>query len=79
MAKFTIIGRISNCQTIAVGNSIRELSRLQNVYGQGRWRKCKGKATIQMTKDGRIRVVEVHWYEAHSIGRKEVKIKRDLA
>ena len=74
MPKFTIIGRISNCQTIAVGNRIRELDKLQSKYGKGKWRKCKGEATVQLAS-GKILRVEVHWYEAQGIGRKEEKIK----
>jgi hypothetical protein len=67
-----------NPRPFAIGNKIRELQRLQKTYGKGRWRKCKGEATIQMNKDGRIRRVELHWYEAQGIGKKEVKPKRDL-
>lgn len=63
---------------MAIGNNIRELQRLQDTYGVGRWRKCKGVATIKMEGDGRIRRVELHWYEAQSIGKVEEKIKRDL-
>jgi hypothetical protein len=63
---------------MAVGNKIHELARLQENYGRGKWRKCKGKATIQMTKTGEIRFVELHWYEAQGIGRRKEKIKRDL-
>jgi hypothetical protein len=63
---------------MAVGTKIRELANLQGKYGRGKWRKCKGKATIQMANTGKIRQVELHWYEAHGIGRKDVKIKRDL-
>lgn len=77
MAQFTIIGQISSRETIAAGNSIRELGRLQAEYGSGRWRKCKGVATVQ-TASGRMRTAEVHWYEAHGIGRQEEKIKRYL-
>lgn len=53
------------------------LDRLQAEYGRGNWRKCKGEATVQMG-DGRMREAEVHWYEAHGIGRQEAKIKRYL-
>ena len=37
----------------------------------------KGVARIRL-KDGRIRVAELHWYEAHGIGKKELKRKRFL-
>jgi len=44
---------------------------------QGRWRKMKGTATVRLAK-GALRVVELHWYEAHGIGQRDVKIKRYL-
>lgn len=44
-------------------------------YGRGRWRKRKGMAQVRL-EDGEMRLAEVHWYEAHGIGRKEFKIKR---
>lgn len=74
---FEIVGEISDIETIAVGNRIRELSRLRRRYGKGRWRKLKGVALIRL-RSGRIRTAELHWYEAHGIGRKEVKRKRYL-
>ncbi len=74
---FKIIGIIRRVETIAVGGSIRLLPRLLKIYGQGRWRKLKGTATVQLN-DGTIHDVEIHWYEAHGIGRKELKIKRFL-
>ena len=74
---FEIIGEISNIETIAVGGSIREIARLRRVYGSGRWRKLKGIATVRLS-DGTICEAEVHWYEAHGIGRKEEKIKSVL-
>lgn len=74
---FEIIGKISNIETIAVGNSIREINRLQRTYGDGHWRKLKGVATVRLP-DGGIHNAEIHWYEAHGIGKKETKIKRLL-
>lgn len=74
---FEIIGDIGNVEMIAVGSSIREIARLRRTYGKGRWRKLKGDAQIRL-KDGRIRFAELHWYEAHGIGRKEIKRKRYL-
>jgi hypothetical protein len=74
---FEIIGEITNIETIAVGRSIREVARLQKVYGPGRWRKLKGMATVRLS-DGTVSEAEVHWYEAHGIGKKEIKIKRIL-
>jgi len=64
-------------EIIAVDRRIRELDRLRRRYGEGRWRKMKGRAMIQLPS-GRVRFAELHWYEAHGIGRKEVKRKRYL-
>jgi hypothetical protein len=72
---FELIGDIAYVETFAAGSSIRERARLRKLYGRGRWRKCKGIARVRL-EDGALRVVEVHWYEAHGIGRKELKIKR---
>jgi hypothetical protein len=74
---FDIIGEITQVETMAVGERIRELSRLENQYGSGRWRKMKGEAMIRL-QNSRMRRAEVHWYEAHGIGRKEFKRKRYL-
>ena len=74
---FEIVSEISDIETIAVGSKIREVSRLQRTYGKGRWRKLKGIAKVRL-RSGRIRLAELHWYEAHGIGRKEVKRKRYL-
>ncbi len=72
---FEIIGKISEIETFAVGTSIREIERLCDQYGRGRWRKCKGIA-ICLLADGSVIEAEIHWYEAHGIGRKEEKIKK---
>jgi hypothetical protein len=72
---FEIISDITQIEPIAIGNAIRDLARLRRVYGVGRWRKLKGIATIRLA-NGRIRVAELHWYEAHGIGKKEIKRKR---
>ncbi len=74
---FEIVGRISQVETIVAGESIRELKRLRKVYGGGRWRKQKGVAAIRLAADT-VCSAEIHWYEAHGIGRKEFKIKRFL-
>lgn len=74
---FKIVGRVSAIEIIAVGRKIRELPVLQARFGRGRWRKLKGVATVSLS-DGTIRLAEVHWYEAHGIGKVRVKIKRFL-
>ena len=77
MIKFKIVGKINEVEIIAAGKSIRDLARLRREYGKGRWRKLKGVATVQLVS-GTIRRAEVHWYEAHGIGRVDHKIKRYL-
>ena len=74
---FDIIGEIENVEAIAVGSRIRELPRLEKMYGSGRWRKMKGEATIRL-RNSRVVRAEIHWYEAHGIGKKEFKRKRYL-
>lgn len=74
---FEIISSIENIEIIAVGGKIREIMRLRRQYGSGRWRKLKGTARIRLA-NGNIRKVEIHWYEAHGIGKKKMKIKRFL-
>ena len=76
--QFQIISEIVEVQSIATGREIRDLRRLQRLYGKGRWRKMKGVATIRLAS-GRIRRAELHWDEAHGIGRKELKRKRNLS
>ncbi len=77
MESFDIIGDITDIEQIAVGSSIRELPRLRKHYGGGRWRKLKGVALIRL-RTGQVRHAELHWYEAHGIGRREFKRKRYL-
>jgi len=75
--EFEIIGKITDSETIAVGNTIREIARLRRAYGAGRWRKMKGLAAVRLP-DGTVCEAEIHWPEAHGIGKKEFKIKRML-
>jgi len=74
---FDLVGRIADIETIAVERAIREIGRLNKKYGEARWRKRKGVAKVRLP-DGTICEAEVHWYEAHGVGRKEMKIKRIL-
>ena len=74
---FELIGTIENIETFASGHGIRELSRLNRIYGRGNWRKRKGICEVRLS-DGAIVKAEIHWYEATGIGRKEHKIKRYL-
>jgi hypothetical protein len=75
--KFEIIGEISALETIASGSSLRDRRRLTRSYGRGNWRKMKGQATVRLS-DGTICEAEIHWYEAHGIGKKELKFKKPL-
>jgi len=74
---FEVIGTISTIEPIAINRSIRILALLQKRYGRGRWRKLKGVANVRLN-DGRIRLAEIHWFEAHGIGKKKMRIKRYL-
>ena len=74
---FEIIGKIRAIETIATGRSIRVFAKLRRRYGKGRWRKMEGVAPVRL-KDGTIHTAEVHWYEAHGIGKREFKIKFPL-
>jgi hypothetical protein len=71
---FTLLSDISNAETIAIGSRIHEIQRLRRQFGAGRWRKRKGIARVRL-HDGTVRLAEIHWYEAHGLGRHEFKIK----
>ena len=77
MSDFEIVNEIGNIELIARGPGIRDISRLRRQYGKGNWRKLKGSAYIRL-KSGRVRLAELHWYEAHGIGKREIKRKRYL-
>jgi hypothetical protein len=74
---FDIIDDFNAIETIAVGSEIREIDRLRKMYGYGNWKKMKGIAHIRLSS-GKIRLVGLRWYEAHGIGKKEMKRKRYL-
>jgi hypothetical protein len=74
---FQIVGEISNIEPIAIGTQIQILPLLRRRYGRGRWRKLKGRAMVRLD-DGTIRRAEVHWFEAHGIGKRKMRIKRFL-
>ncbi len=75
--KFDVIGQITDVEVLASGSKIRVLRYLRRAYGRGRWRKLKGVATVCLP-NGILRKVELHWYEAHGIGKRDIKIKRYL-
>ena len=73
-----IVGAINTIETIAEGPGIRELASLRASYGAGLWKKKKGITTVQRD-DGSTRLAEIHWYEAHGVGKVKLKIKRWLS
>ena len=74
LVKFEVVGNIEQVETIAAGPSVKVRSYLRKIYGRGRWRKMKGRATARLA-NGKLRRVELHWYEAHGIGKRDLKIK----
>ena len=72
--KFEVVGSIEHVGTIAAGPSVKVRSFLRKTYGRGRWRKMKVIATVRLA-NGNLRRVELHWYEAHGIGKRDLKIK----
>jgi hypothetical protein len=74
---FTVVGRLRYVEAIAVGEGIRDIAQLRRRFGPGRWRKMKGIAEVRLA-DGTLRLAELHWYEAHGIGKRKLKLKRFL-
>lgn len=74
---FEVVGELKVVEVIAQGRGIRRLAMLTKRYGSGNWRKLKGIAWVRLD-DGRVEEAEIHWYEAHGIGRRRMKIKRFL-
>jgi hypothetical protein len=72
-----VLGEITEIEIIATGNSIRDLERLQKKHGKGRWRKLKGLANVRLPDDTTC-FAEIHWYEAHGVGKRDIKVKRIL-
>ena len=77
MEAFEILGRIEEVEVIAIEGKIRDIERLRKTYGSGRWRKLRGIVTVRL-EDGYECLAEIHWYEAHGIGKQEIKIKELL-
>ena len=76
-AGFKLLGEIQNIEVIASGRGVYIRHYLERIYGKGRWRKLKGMSTVRLA-DGTVCEAEIHWFEAHGIGRKEFKIKKVL-
>ena len=75
--RFEVVGEIEGVETIAAGPSVKIRAFLRKTYGRGRWRKRKGIGTVRLQNDN-LRRVELHWYEAHGIGKRDMKIKNYL-
>ncbi len=78
MIAFEIVSEIKQIEIIAIGSKIRDIERLRKNYGSGRWRKLKGFARVRLLDDSSECEAELHWYEAHGIGKQEMKIKEFL-
>ncbi len=74
---YKLRGEITNIEVIAKGKAIRILPLLRKLYGKGRWRKLKGIALVELPS-GRVVKAELHWYEAHGLGRHDFKVKQLL-
>lgn len=74
---FEVVGEVTDIQVIASGRGINRLKHLRKRHGGRRWRKLKGNATVRLN-NGALRRAEIHWYEAHGVGKRGLKIKRFL-
>ncbi len=74
---FELISNLTDIEVIVVNLSIRGLRRLKEEFGGRRWRKLKGIGLVQFP-NGEVRQAELHWYEAHGVGRRKLKVKRIL-
>lgn len=72
-----VVSPITIIETIAVASGVRDVRRLRRLHGGRRWRKIEGSAYVELLSS-EIRLAELHWYEAHGIGKREIKIKRLL-
>ena len=66
--RFEIITPITDAVVIAGGSGVRIRQPLNRSDGSGRWRKMKGFATVRLD-DGSLCDAEIHWFEAHGLGR----------
>ena len=74
---FELVGDITDVEVIAVNLSIRENKRLKADFGGRRWRKLKGVALVRFP-NGEVHKAELHWYEAHGVGKRKMKVKERL-
>jgi hypothetical protein len=71
---FEIISEITSVETFARGLGVDARHYLNRTYGRGRWRKCKGHVVVEY-ENCEIWLVELHWFEANGIGRRDFKDK----
>jgi len=71
---FKLLSPIRSVTIIASGSGVRVRQHLSRKYGSGKWRKMKGLGLVE-DQYGWIGNAEIHWYEAHGIGRIDWKIK----
>jgi hypothetical protein len=71
---FEILGPIHHVEVIATGRGVRVARWLRTRYGADRWRKMKGWALIR-ERNGVVHEAELHWFEAHGVGKVQWKIK----
>ena len=45
---FKVIGEIREIETVAIGHGIRNLNRLNKIYGKTNWRKLKGECRVEL-------------------------------
>jgi len=76
MQDFDLLNEMTDIEVIARGLGVDVRHDLNRKYGRGRWRKLKGRAWIRLHDTGEVEYAEIHWYEAHGIGRREMKRKR---
>src|SRR6266545_5299720 len=69
---FEIVGEITQVETICGGHPDPRPPQAPAAVRTGAVAKLKGIALVRL-RTGRIRKAELHWYEAHGIGRKEIK------
>ena len=72
---FELVGDLTNVQTIAVNLWMPSTtgSRADMVVSGGA--DFKGVGYVRLV-NGHVRLAEVHWYEAHGVGRRKMKIKQ---
>jgi hypothetical protein len=75
MRDFTIVKIARVVETIAAGKNLKERDRLVKDYGNGRWRKVKGIGLVRSVS-GELYQAQLHWFEAHGLGRFEMKVKK---